>query len=187
MIILPVRNVVLYPGIMLPLALGRPKSIAAAQEAARARAAARRGPAARGRGRGPGRRRDAPGRHESRAILRYVTAPDGTHHIVCQGQQRFRVREFLPGYPFMARASSASSESEVDERRAAGAPGLPQAAVARGAAAAAAGAAGADQRRAVGDLALGRRRPGRELHGPEARGEAGGPRDHRRQAPGSTR
>src|ERR687892_180842 len=35
-------------------------------------------------------------------ILRYVTAADGNHHIVVQGQQRFRVREFVPGYPFLA-------------------------------------------------------------------------------------
>jgi ATP-dependent Lon protease len=34
--------------------------------------------------------------------LRYVTTPDGTHHIICQGQQRFRVLEPLEGYPFMA-------------------------------------------------------------------------------------
>jgi len=33
-------------------------------------------------------------------ILRYVTTPDGLHHVVCQGQQRFRVVEYLPGYPF---------------------------------------------------------------------------------------
>ena len=34
-------------------------------------------------------------------ILRYVTAPDGAHHIICQGVQRFRVIEFVPGWPFL--------------------------------------------------------------------------------------
>src|SRR5207302_2331745 len=35
-------------------------------------------------------------------ILRYVTAPDGTHHVIAQGIRRFRVSEFLAGYPFLA-------------------------------------------------------------------------------------
>src|SRR3954468_16189372 len=34
-IILPVRNMLLFPGLVLPLTIGRPSSIAAAQEAAR--------------------------------------------------------------------------------------------------------------------------------------------------------
>src|SRR5258707_8892833 len=34
-IILPVRNMLLFPGMVLPLTIGRPASIAAAQEAAR--------------------------------------------------------------------------------------------------------------------------------------------------------
>jgi ATP-dependent Lon protease len=33
-------------------------------------------------------------------IVRYVTTPDGTHHLVCQGDQRFQVTEFLNGWPF---------------------------------------------------------------------------------------
>ena len=113
MIILPARQVVLYPGIMLPLALGRPKSIAAAQEAARAE-----------RPLGVVLQRDAasedPGPDEmyrvgtSGTILRYVTAPDGTHHIICQGQQRFRVLEFLAGYPFMAARIEPLPEAEDD-------------------------------------------------------------------------
>ena len=35
-------------------------------------------------------------------VLRYMTAPDGNHHLICQGQQRFRVLEFVGGYPFLA-------------------------------------------------------------------------------------
>lgn len=34
-------------------------------------------------------------------ILRYITAPDGSHHIVCQGLKRFSIKEFLPNYPFL--------------------------------------------------------------------------------------
>ena len=34
-------------------------------------------------------------------LLRYVTSPDGTHHVICQGEQRFRIIEFLDGYPFL--------------------------------------------------------------------------------------
>ncbi len=34
-------------------------------------------------------------------ILRYVTTPDGNHHIVCQGVQRFRITDFVDGHPFM--------------------------------------------------------------------------------------
>jgi ATP-dependent Lon protease len=99
--IVPVRNIVLFPGIVMPLALGRAKSIAAAQEAARSQ-----------RPIGVLLQRvaeaDDPTPEELYdvgcvgGILRYVTAPDGNHHIVVQGQQRFRVREFVPGYPFIA-------------------------------------------------------------------------------------
>jgi ATP-dependent Lon protease len=35
------------------------------------------------------------------SVLRHVTAPDGTHHLVVEGEQRFRVLDFLPGLPFM--------------------------------------------------------------------------------------
>ena len=35
MILLPVRNLVLFPGIVLPIVVGRGNSVAAAQEAAR--------------------------------------------------------------------------------------------------------------------------------------------------------
>ena len=113
MIILPVRNVVLYPGIMLPLSLGRAKSIAAAQEAARSEQPV-----------GVVLQRDAaldePGPDQMHQvgtvarILRYVTAPDGSHHIVCQGLQRFRVHEFLAGYPFMAARVERIEEFEVE-------------------------------------------------------------------------
>ena len=100
MAIVPVRNMVLFPGMIVPIAIGRESSIAAAQYAIKAERPIgilmQRNPEV-----------DAPGPDDlSRvgtiaSILRYVTTPDGTHHIICQGQQRFRVIGFLDGFPFI--------------------------------------------------------------------------------------
>jgi ATP-dependent Lon protease len=99
-IIVPVRNLVMFPGIVLPLMVNRAPSIAAAQEAARGErpigVLLQRDPA-----------EDRPAAvdlHRTGTIcniLRYVTLPDGTHQLVVQGEQRFRVVEFLNlGRPF---------------------------------------------------------------------------------------
>jgi ATP-dependent Lon protease len=100
MIILPVRQVVLFPGVVLPLSIARPSSIAATQEAVRSE-----------RPLGVLLQTD-PNAEDPTAeqlyrigttaqILRYVTAADGRHHAICSGTRRFRVLEFLPGYPFL--------------------------------------------------------------------------------------
>ena len=34
-------------------------------------------------------------------VLRYITGPEGEHHLVCQGVQRFRITEIVPGYPYL--------------------------------------------------------------------------------------
>jgi len=99
-IIVPVRNTVLFPGVVLPISLGRPKSAAAAQQAVREerqigillqREAGVDDPAA----------IDMHRMGTLANILRMLTAPDGTHHIVCQGEQRFQIVEYLSGWPFM--------------------------------------------------------------------------------------
>jgi ATP-dependent Lon protease len=100
LIIVPVRNVVLFPGLVLPVALGRPKSVAAAQQAVRdqrqvgillQRAADVADPAP----------IDMHRMGTVANVVRYLTAPDGTHHLVCQGEQRFQIVEYLSGWPFM--------------------------------------------------------------------------------------
>jgi ATP-dependent Lon protease len=112
LILLPVRNTVLFPGIVLPLMVGRPLSVAAAQEAARNEmplgVVLQRDPAV-----------DQPGADDlyrvgtTAEILRYITAPDGAHHLVCQGEQRFRILEFLAGYPFPVARVAEEGEAEV--------------------------------------------------------------------------
>jgi ATP-dependent Lon protease len=99
LIIVPVRNTVLFPGLVLPITLGRPKSIAAAQQAVRDQRQV-----------GILLQRDAEVSEPTPLdmhrmgtlanIARYITAPDGSHHLVCQGEQRFQVVEYLNGWPF---------------------------------------------------------------------------------------
>ena len=100
LIIVPVRQTVLFPGLVLPITVGRPKSVAAAQQAVREqrqvgilmqRAADVDDPTA----------IDMHRMGTVANIVRYVTAPDGGHHVVCQGEQRFQIVEFLSGWPFM--------------------------------------------------------------------------------------
>ena len=100
LIIVPVRNTVLFPGLVLPITFGRPKSIAAAQQAVREQRQVgillQRTPDV-----------DDPTAIDMHRmgtianIVRYLTAPDGTNHLVCQGEQRFQISEYLSGWPFL--------------------------------------------------------------------------------------
>jgi ATP-dependent Lon protease len=120
LIIMPVRNTVLFPGMVLPIAVARERSRAAAQEAVREQ-----------RPLGLLLQRDPEKAEVSPAdlyevgttarVLRYLTAPDGAHNVICQGEQRFRVIEFLDGYPFLAArveliAESSASGAEIEAR-----------------------------------------------------------------------
>jgi ATP-dependent Lon protease len=99
LIIIPVRNVVLFPGVIAPITIGRAKSIAAAQQALREQRQVgillQRNPDI-----------DEPGPSDLYRvctvsnIVRYITAPDESHHIVCQAVQRARILDFLPDAPF---------------------------------------------------------------------------------------
>jgi len=99
LIIVPSRQTVLFPGIMLPITIGRPRSIAAAQQAVRDQ-----------RQIGILMQRDSTAEDPSPIdmhrmgtvanVVRYLTGPDGTHHLLCQGEQRFQIVEFLGGWPF---------------------------------------------------------------------------------------
>jgi len=115
MIIVPVRNLVLFPGLIAPVGLARPQSIAAAQEAVRSE-----------RRIGVLLQRDSGTEEPSPAdlhtvgtvasILRYVTAPDGSHQLVLHGEQRFRIAGFYDGTPFLvARVELLKDADTVDK------------------------------------------------------------------------
>jgi ATP-dependent Lon protease len=112
LIIVPVRGMVLFPGMVLPITLGRPRSILAAQRAVREQKSV-----------GIVMQRNAEvadpipvDMHRMGTvanIVRYVTAPDGAHHIICQGEQRFRVADYLNGWPFFVAHALRIPEPEL--------------------------------------------------------------------------
>jgi ATP-dependent Lon protease len=120
LIIVPVRRAVLFPGTVMPVSIGRPRSVAAIQQAVREQRPV-----------GILMQRD-PEMQDPTAIdmhrfgtvaniVRYITAPDGSHHAVCQGEQRFQVTDFVGGFPFfVARVvrvpEPTTSSSEVEAR-----------------------------------------------------------------------
>jgi ATP-dependent Lon protease len=100
LIILPVRDLVLFPGVVLPITILGKHAVAAAQEAVRTQ-------------RRVGlllQKEDAlddpgtDGLHRvgtAASIVRFITAADGTHHLICQGEERFSVLDYVSQEPFV--------------------------------------------------------------------------------------
>jgi ATP-dependent Lon protease len=112
LIIIPLRGAVLFPGVLSPVAVGRASSIAAAQEAVKGEVPA-----------GFLLQRDAQKSDVTPSdlfwvgtagpIVRYITGQEGAHHLVVQGQSRFRVLEFLDGWPFLVARVAMIAQSEA--------------------------------------------------------------------------
>src|SRR5437762_5912600 len=112
LILITTRNLVLFPGTVLPMTLGRQRSVVAAQTAIRLNRPV-----------GLVLQREAASddpmpvdlhRVGTEAnLLRYVTSPDGSHHVICQGVSRFSIIEFLDGYPFFVARIERIAEPEV--------------------------------------------------------------------------
>jgi ATP-dependent Lon protease len=111
LLILPVRNVVVFPGAVTQVALGRELSIAAAKEAVSTERKLgillQREPSV-----------DTPvptdlyGIGTIVSVARYMKARNGMHHLICQGEQRFRALDFIPGLPFLAARYDTIAEPE---------------------------------------------------------------------------
>jgi ATP-dependent Lon protease len=113
LIVVPMRNTVLFPGVISPITVGRPSSVAAAQEAVRSERKV-----------GFLLQRDAQKNQvgpndvywvgTAGQVVRYITGAEGAHHLVVQGLTRFRVLEFLEGWPFLvARVEMVKQEETI--------------------------------------------------------------------------
>jgi ATP-dependent Lon protease len=112
LIIIPVRNLVMFPGLVMPITIGRKSTATAAQEAVRTERQV-----------GILLQRDpditAPKPEDLyqvgtvSSIVRYMSTQDGLHHVICQGVERFVIQEFLPGYPFLVARVERRRDPEI--------------------------------------------------------------------------
>jgi ATP-dependent Lon protease len=114
LIIIPMRNTVLFPGVISPVTIGRASSVAAAQEGVRSEKKVgfllQRNPQT-----NDVKPEDLYWVGTAGQLVRYITGAEGTHHLVVQGQSRFRVLEFLPGWPFLvARVQFVEQKEEMN-------------------------------------------------------------------------
>src|SRR2546421_723864 len=112
-IVIPMRNTLLFPGVISPITVERPSSIAAAQEAVRSERKIgfllQRSPDT-----DDVKPDDLYWIGTAGGVVRYITGNEGTHHLVVQGHSRFRVLEFLEGWPFLvARVTMIDAKEEM--------------------------------------------------------------------------
>lgn len=110
--LVPMRNVVLFPHVLMPITVGRVKSIATIEHALQSKTPI-----------GIVLQKDAaiddPGLDALCSIgtvanvVNHVTSDDGTHHAVCQGTERFHIEEIVEGYPFIAARVKRIQESSL--------------------------------------------------------------------------
>ena len=112
LLIVAMPDTVLFPGTVFPILVGRPSSVAAAEQALRAerpvgilmqKSAEQAEP----------RPDDLYTTGTIANILRYVTLPDGGRHVVVQGLQRFRVKAFVSEAPLLAVRAEPLDEPEA--------------------------------------------------------------------------
>jgi len=111
LLIIPVRNLVIFPGEVSHISIGREISIGAAElavkEGRQLGILLQRDPAT-----------DMPTPEDLYdvgtivSVVRYVKAPNGMHHLICQGEQRFRATGFAEGFPFLTAHFNALAEPE---------------------------------------------------------------------------
>jgi ATP-dependent Lon protease len=144
LIILPVSNAVLFPGVVLPIAIAGGPALAAAQEAVRTQrrvglllqidpktdagteapgvatpGVVTSGVATPGVATPETATLSPANLHRvgtAATIVRFITAPDGTHHLIAQGEERFTVLDYVSREPFLVARIEIHKEPAVLDR-----------------------------------------------------------------------
>src|SRR6202789_2102640 len=129
LIILPVSNTVLFPGVVLPITVTGNSALAAAQEAVRTQRrvglllqtepgtdASGTDPSSAPASGTPASTTPAHRVGTAASIVRFITAPDGTHHLIAQGEERFTVLDYVSRDPFPVARIQTHREPTVLDR-----------------------------------------------------------------------
>jgi ATP-dependent Lon protease len=100
LVILPLRNTVLFPGTAMPLTIGRPAPLQAIEEAVRNQFPVGFVTQKDAKVESPGPA-DLYGVGTAADVLRIFSLPDGGRQVVVQGRQRFGIGEFIETDPFL--------------------------------------------------------------------------------------
>ncbi|HEY5107675.1 MAG TPA: endopeptidase La [Caulobacteraceae bacterium] len=119
-IVVPIRGMVLFPEIVLPITLGGAGAIAGAQQAVREQrqvvVVLQRDPQL-----ADPKAEDLHPVGVIANVLRYVTSQGGENHLICQGVERFSITEFVGGWPYLVArgmhlAEPAGSGDDIEAR-----------------------------------------------------------------------
>jgi ATP-dependent Lon protease len=118
LIIVPVPDLVLFPGVVLPVTLSGKHALAAAQEAVRTH---RRVGLVLQTETGEPDPDKLPRIGTAASIVRFVTAGDGTHHLIAQGEERFTLLDYVSREPFLvarieAHQEAAATDPDIEAR-----------------------------------------------------------------------
>ena len=114
LILLAARGMLLFPRVVLPIVVGRERSIKAIQAAVQKEQPI-----------GVLLQKDEDQMEPDEddlyrvgtvaAVVRYIAAPDGSHHVIAQGEARFRIREYVQTEPYLVAKVDLIDEPEVEE------------------------------------------------------------------------
>ncbi len=113
LILLAARGMLLFPRVVLPIVVGRDRSVRAVQAAVQAERPI-------GILLQKNEDEQVPGPDDLytvgtvAAIVRYITAPDGSHHVIAQGETRFRILEYLQVEPYLMARIERIEEEEPE-------------------------------------------------------------------------
>ena len=97
--LLPLRDIVVFPHMMVPLYVGRAKSINAVEEAMRGNRELLLAAQKRAKTNDPSQE-DIYGVGTVGQLMQHIKRPDGTVKVLVEGRRRCRIRRFLPNEPF---------------------------------------------------------------------------------------